>query len=276
MNTRKLILSVAAAFSLSEMICCADLPGTLPVMGDHTTVTLSCNGRQVEELSGLCLSKDGDFLWGVGDKGHLYRINFDYSFEEVWTCNADMEGITIDPVTGDLYIGLESSSKSVYRLPAPGYNSKVDVPILVEGVATMGNSGVEGIAWHHGNLYFGTQTGAWLFEYDLEGNQLSKKSLRTLTSTISEVGDLCYDPVSDCLWALDSNSNKDRPQYLPFTLYLFNGDATELLATYSLADFANLNPEAVCVDRAHNCIWVADDCDSGNPSKLHKIEFTNL
>ena len=255
-----------------------DQPRELPVMGKVTKFVLGTKGGDmVQELSGLCLSKDGDFLWGVHDKGTLYKIHFDGTFEKHWYREADFEGITMDPATGDLYIGLESSSKSVYRVPAPNYNAKDDnFTIKVEGVEDMGNSGCEGITWHNGNLYFGTQTGARLFEYKLDGTQLWKKSLRDVTSTISEVGDLCYDPVSDYLWVLDSNSNKDKPQYLPFTLYLFTGDGSKLLATYSLASFANWNPEAVCVDHKNNCIWVGDDCDSGNPSWLHKIEFTNL
>ena len=253
-------------------------PKELPVMGKVTKFVLgSKGGDMVQELSGLCLSKDGDFLWGVHDKGTLYRINFDGTFQKQWYREADFEGLTMDPATGDLYIGLESSSKSVYRVPAPAYNGKDDnFTIKVEGVENMGNSGCEGITWHNGNLYFGTQTGAQLFEYQLDGTQLWKKSLRDVTSTISEVGDLCYDPVSDYLWVLDSNSNKDRPQYLGFTLYLFNGDATKLLNTYYVGDFANWNPEAVCVDHKNNCIWIGDDCDSGNPSWLHKVEFTNL
>ena len=257
----------------------ADIPVVdLPVMGKVTKFTLKdATGAMVEELSGLCLSKDGDFLWGIHDKGTLYKIHFDGTFEKQWYREADFEGITIDPATGDLYIGLESSSKSVYRVPAPNYNAKDDsFTIKVEGVEDMGNSGVEGIAWHKGNLYFGTQTGARLFEYKLDGTQLMKKSLRDVTSTISEVGDLCYDPVSDYLWVLDSNSNKDKPQYLGYTLYLFNGDGTKLLNTYYVGDFANWNPEAVCVDHKNKCIWIGDDCDSGNPSWLHKVEFSNL
>ncbi len=250
-------------------------PAELPVMGKATKFVLQKGTEKVEELSGLCLSKDKDFLWGVHDKGTLYKIYFDGSFEKHWYHDADMEGITLDPDTGDLYIGLESSSKSAYKVPAPGYNSYSSL-FAVEGVADMGNSGVEGITWHKGNLYFGTQTGARLFEYKLDGTQLWKKSLRDVTSTISEVGDLCYDPVSDYLWVLDSNSNKDKPQYLGFTLYLFTGDGSKLLNTYYVGDFANWNPEAVCVDHGNSCIWIADDCDSGNPSWLHKVEFTNL
>jgi GH18 family chitinase len=250
-------------------------PKDLPVMGGHVTYTLQAGGKMVEELSGLCLSKDEDFLWGVHDKGTLYKIHFDGSFEQQWYHEADMEGITMDPSNGDLYIGLESSSKSAYKVPAPGYNSYSSL-YAVEGVESMGNSGIEGITWHKGNLYFGSQTGARLFEYTLDGTQLWKKSLRDVTPTISEVGDLYYDPVSDYLWVLDSNSNKDRPEYLPFTLYLFNGNATKLLATYSIGDFAHWNPEAVCVDHKNGCVWVGEDCDSGNPSLLHKISFTNL
>ena len=250
-------------------------PKELPVMGSHVTYTLQAGGKMVEELSGLCLSIDEDFLWGVHDKGTLYRINFDGSFVQQWYHEADMEGLAMDPSNGDLYIGLESSSKSAYKVPAPGYNSYSSL-FAVEGVETMGNSGIEGITWHKGNLYFGSQTGARLFEYSLDGTQLWKKSLRDVTPTISEVGDLCYDPVNDYLWVLDSNSNKDRPEYLPFTLYLFNGNATKLLATYSIGSFANWNPEAVCVDRKNGCVWVGEDCDSGNPSLLHKISFTNL
>ena len=250
-------------------------PKDLPVMGSHVTYKLQSGSKMVEELSGLCLSIDEDFLWGVHDKGTLYKIHFDGTFEQQWYHEADMEGITMDPSNGDLYIGLESSSKSAYKLPAPGYNSYSSL-FAVEGVESMGNSGIEGITWHKGNLYFGSQTGARLFEYSLDGTQLSKKSLRDVTSTISEVGDLYYDPVSDYLWVLDSNSNKDRPEYLPFTLYLFNGNATKLLATYSIGDFAHWNPEAVCVDHKNGCVWVGEDCDSGNPSLLHKISFTNL
>ena len=254
-------------------------PRELPVMGKHTKFVLGAKGEGVdrlEELSGLCLSKDGDFLWGIHDKGTLFRINFDGTFQKQYYHSADFEAITIDPATGDLYIGLESTSKSAYKIAAPNYNTHESIGFVVEGAESMGNSGVEGIAWHKGNLYFGAQTGARLFEYTLDGTQLSKKSLRDATSTISEVGDLCYDPVSDYLWVLDSNSNSEKPQYLPYTLYLFNGDGSKLLQTYYVGDFANWNPEAVCVDHKNNCIWIGDDCDTGNPSWLHKVEFSNL
>ena len=252
----------------------APIADTPPAMGKHTTWKLQKSDTDfVVELSGLCLSKDNDFLWGVGDNGNLYRINFDGTYEDHWAHPADMEGITIDPATGDLFLAIEP--KRVYRM-SPPYDGKTTL-FDVEEAANMGNSGIEGIAWHNGDLYLGSQTGATLWKYSVSGSKLQeKRSLRDIAPTISEIADLCYDPASDRLWVIDSNSNKDRPQYLPYTLYLFDGDATRLIATYSLGDFTNWNPETVCVDRARGCIWIADDGGDDHPSLLHKVEFSGL
>ena len=258
-----------------------DLPadGSKPIpemLKVEWTKKLQSGSDFVPELSGLCLSKDKDFLWGVHDKGTLYKINFDGTFEKHWYREADFEALAIDPATGDLYIGLESTSKSAYKVPAPGYNSKVDLPIVVEGVSSMGNSGVEGIAWYNGDLLFGTQTGATLFWYGMDGTQKLKKSLRTVAPTISEIGGMDYDPDNDWLWVIDSNSNKDKPQYDPYSIYLFKGLGEELLAKYYIGDFANWNPEAICVDKKNGCIWVGEDCGDSDPSILHKVLFKGL
>lgn len=250
------------------------VPAPPPEMGSHTTFTLQKSDAEfVVELSGLCLSAEGDFLWGVGDNGHLYKIRFDGGYECVLSCGSDLEGIVLDRSSGDLFVAVEPDR--VCRLRSP-YETKEEV-FRVEEAAEMGNSGIEGIAWHGNNLYLGAQTEATLFEYSLEGKRIrASKSLRDIVPTISEIAGMCYEEDRDRLWVLDSNSNKDRPQYLPFTLYLFNGEATELLATYALGDFANWNPESVCVDRANGCVWIAEDCGDDHPSLLHKIEFAGL
>lgn len=248
----------------------------LPEMKGHTTWKLQNGDKWVPELSGLCLSKDGDFLWGCDDNGGLYKINFDGTFSLHWDKSAEMEGLAMDPATGTMYIGLEDSSNSGYVVPSPGYNSKTNFGWVVDGASSMGNSGVEGIAWYKGDIYLGTQTGATLFHYTLNGQLKSKKSLRTVCSTISEIAGLDYDEEKDRLWVIDSNSNKDKPQYDPYTIYLFNGDATEFLAKYAIGSFADWNPEAICVDKKHGCIWVGEDCGDEKFSLLHKIEFTNL
>ena len=249
-----------------------------PVMGkvEFSKKLQSSDGKWVPELSGLCLSKDGDFLWGCDDNGGLYKINFDGTFSLHWDKSAEMEGLAMDPATGTMYIGLEDSSNSGYVVPAPGYNSKTNFGWVVDGASSMGNSGVEGIAWYKGELLLGTQTGATLFRYTLDGKLQEKKSLRTVCSTISEIAGLDYDEKNDWLWVIDSNSNKDKPQYDPYTIYLFNGAATELIAKYYIGDFADWNPEAICVDRKNGCIWIGEDCGDEKFSILHKVRFSGL
>ena len=239
-----------------------------PVMGKVTTYKLD----GVEELSGMCLSKDKDFMWGIGDQGKLYKINFNGTYEFVRELGGDLEGLTMDPATGNMYVAMEGDQR-VAILKAPDY-TKLSKLFDVTEAADYGNSGLEGIAWYKGELYVGAQTGANIWRFSLTGTKLDgKRTLRNVTSTISEVGDMCYDPVSDRLWVVDSNSNKDKPQYLPFQLYVFNGEATKLIGHYPLSGFTTNNPEVVCVDRDHNCVWIADD---SSKSVLHKVEFTNL
>lgn len=234
------------------------------------------DGKWIPELSGLCLSKDGDFLWGCDDNGGLYRINFDGTFSLHWDKSAEMEALAMDPATGTMYVGLESTSNSGYVVPAPGYNSKTNFDWVVDGASDMGNSGVEGIAWYKGELLLGTQTGATLFRYSLDGKLQEKKSLRTVCSNISEIAGLDYDEENDWLWVIDSNSNSEKPQYDPYTIYLFDGAATRLIAKYYIGDFADWNPEAICVDKKNGCIWVGEDCGDEQFSLLHKVKFSGL
>ncbi|MBR0057151.1 MAG: hypothetical protein IJP66_07460 [Kiritimatiellae bacterium] len=245
-----------------------------PVMGGHTTFVLGRDADDfVEELSGLCLSAGRDFLWGVGDNGDFYRINFDGTYERLWNNGLDMEGLAMDPASGVLYVAVEPNH--VFALPPP--YAECGRAFDVAGAADMGNSGIEGIAWRDGLLVLGAQSGAVVWLYSPSGEKCAKKTrLRKIAPTISEVAGLCHEADADRMWALDSNDNAGRPEYEPFTLYLFDGAMTRLISRYGLGDFANWNPEAVCVDRGRGCVWIAEDCGDGKPSLLHRIDFDGL
>lgn len=224
-----------------------------PVMGKYTKYNVS-----MQELSGLCLHTDGTFLWGVGDQGVLAKIGFDGSMEKVKGQALDMEAVTIDPATGDLYLGLEPNY--VYKVAAPEYN-KIESLFAVKDAANYGNSGVEGISWYKdGLILVGTQTGAYMWAYQLDGTPVWRKSMRTIAIGMQEIADIYYDASKDQIWIIDSESQ---------SIYLFDGDATEHLATYRV-NFGG-NCESVCVDYGNSCVWIADDDD---PSKLFKIDFT--
>lgn len=231
----------------------------MPVIKGFTSFTVT-----VPEISGLCFTADGSALWAVGDNGYLGQVTFDGECTRFWSRSADMEGITIHPETGDLYIALEDGSQAVARVKAPGYQaSDYEVLFTVKDAQGFSNSGLEGITYYKDNmLYIGSQEGAYLFKYSLDGEMLSKVSLKKITSTIKEVGGLYYDPVTDWLWVTDSITHK---------LYVFDGEATHLLATYPVSYISN--NESVCVDHERGCVWVGND--EGTP-KIFRIEFEGL
>jgi len=229
-----------------------------PVMGNYTKMDVS-----VPELSGLCLSSDKSFLWAVGDEGRLAKISFDGKTTNVWTHDADMEDVTLDPVSGNLYIAIEGAQK-IYQVNAPDFNTYKTIFYVQEAVdGDFGNSGLEGITYYKDNkVFIGAQSSATLWLYNLDGTKIWKKRLDQVSSKIEEVGGLCYDPVTDHLWVADSEKHK---------LFVFNAECTKLVASYSVSYIDNA--ESVCVDHNNSCVWVGSDQDS---PKLYKIAFTNL
>lgn len=224
-----------------------------PVQGKQVRYSVN-----VQELSGLCLHTDKSFLWGVGDQGSLVRIDFEGNVQTQLTATMDAEGVTIDPETGDLYIGCEQNY--VFKVEAPDYAGIKQI-FRVADAADYGNSGVEGISWYKdGMLLVGAQTGAEMWAYRTDGTLVWKKSMRTVAIGMKEIADICYDPVKDQIWIIDSETQ---------SIYLFNGDATEHLATYKVSFGGNC--ESVCVDYGNSCVWIADD---DSPSRLYKIDFT--
>ena len=104
-------------------------------------------------------------------------------------------------------------------------------------------------------LFVGSQWGANLWIYKFDGTLVSKVSL---SGFADEIAGLCYDPVGDWLWVVDSNLSK---------AYICTVDGDHL-ATYNLGSISNA--ESICVDRKNNCVWIGSDESS---SKLYKYDF---
>lgn len=223
----------------------------VPVMKGHVVYDVD-----VEELSGLCLSADGTRLLSCGDQGVVKAISFDGKVTELLLQDADMEGITLDPATGDLYLAIEGDQE-IYRMSAPDYSAAVPVFAVREAVENnYRNGGLEAVEYYKDDILFvGSQIEANLWQYRFDGTMISKVSL---SGFASEIAGLCYDPVADQLWVTDSNRR---------VIYLCTTDGT-LLETYELPYVENL--ESICVDRAHDCVWVGSDEDS---PKLYRIDF---
>lgn len=232
------------------------------------------------EFSGLCLSEDKSFLWTIDDNGKLGRIDITNNIGEVlesWSSGGDPEGITMNPETGDLIIGNEEPV-SVGIIKAPVQKStKQTILFKIKEAAGYGNSGMEGITYYKKDgdrelIYCGTQVDANLFLCDLnapvDGSNYTTLvqppvSLRTKFPGVLEIAGLSYDPLTDWLWMVDSETHK---------IYVFSGDASQLLCSYALK--TKSNEEGIVVDHSRNCVWIADDY--GSPSYLYKYEFEGL
>ncbi len=230
----------------------------MPEIGKRTKYSVKFN-----ELSGLWLSDDGTFLWAVDDNGPLGRISLEGEVLQKISMSGEHEAVTIDPATGDLLIGNEEPV-SIYRVPGPDYNKRTKL-FTIAGTSGFGNAGLEGLTYYKdGQILAGMQTGSWLFCCDLAtGEVLWKKEMRKIFPVITEIADLCYDPLTDWLWIIDSESHK---------FFALTGDTEMLLGSYSMTDTDN--PEAIFVDHAHSCIWVGDD--HGSTSYLYRYDFTGL
>ena len=245
----------------------------MPQMGKITKYDVVFN-----ELSGLCLSADGTFLWGMGDDGSIAKLSLEGKVLEEHWIGCDLEAVTIDPRNGDLIVGIEDvcnpkgtaesdyiwSYNGIGRIAAPGFNV-VEGLFRIPAAKGYDNAGIEGITYYkNGLVYAGAQANSHLFLCDIDKKEVvSDIKLREVFPQITEIADLCYDPLTDWLWVIDSEARK---------FFVLTGDASEMLGYYSTGNIDN--PEAIFVDHVHSCVWVGDDY--GETSHLFRFDFTGL
>ncbi len=241
----------------------------MPQMGSSKKMSVAFN-----ELSGLCLSADQDFLWAVGDDGSVAKVSFEGEvLYEKWI-GGDLEAISRNPENGDLVVGIEDEYNpagtdtkvwdysGVGRIPAPDFK-KLEGLYEIPGAKGYNNAGIEGVTWYKdGLIYAGAQANSHLFCIKYQTGEVLWEKKMYDKNLVSEIADLCYDPLTDWLWIIDSEAKK---------VFVFTGDTSTLLGAYPIGGD---NPESVCVDHKHSCVWVGDDY--GSTSYLYRFEFTGL
>lgn len=223
----------------------------VPLMGASTVFEVD-----VEEISGLCLDADRSALISCGDQGVIKRISFEGEVSDMLVYPADMEGVTLHPSTGDLYLAIEGRQE-VARVAAPEYDVYETVFPVQEAIdGDYRNGGLEGVEYYKDDILFvGSQKDANIWQYKTDGTLISKISLSDFAT---EVAGLCYEPEVGLLWVTDSNQAK---------IFLCTVEGV-LLETYDVPFIENL--ESICVDRERGCVWVASDEES---PKLYRIAF---
>ena len=286
--------NVLALGDITAKLAAYDGPAPkMPEMVKHTKYAVKFN-----ELSGICVDPSGDFLLCLGDGSEIAKVSvagdllettdlYTFDSEKEIAYTIDSEGLSVNYDTGDLLISGEPNV--VCRIPSAdlaslfswefhakkvgsktvdgtvkGYNG-VKSLFNIADASGFGNSGAEGCTYYKdGLVYIGTQTGSYLYLCNLEtGEVLWRKGLREMHTVITEIAGLCYDPLTDWLWVIDSESHK---------FFALTGDGEKLLGTYALK--TKSNEESICVDHKNHCVWVGDDY--GSTSYIYKYEFTGL
>ncbi|MBO4475589.1 MAG: Ig-like domain-containing protein [Bacteroidales bacterium] len=251
---------------------------SIPEITDMTRLTVALN-----ELSGICVSADGNSLWAVGDGSQIANIELDGTvinkaniWEDKYTI--DSEGLSLNYDTGDFLISGEPNC--VYRISSEKigsifsyYNEEkkryeftgVQSLFNISDAASFGNSGAEGCSYYKDGLVFiGTQTGAYLYLCNLEtGEVLWKKGLRSMHTVITEIAGLCYDPLTDWLWVVDSEAHK---------FFALSSDAEKLHGAYLMN--TKSNEESICIDHKNSCVWIGDDY--GSTSYIYRYNMKGL
>ena len=244
----------------------------MPEVTDVTKFTVKFN-----ELSGICADLSGDFVWALGDGGEICQMSLNgellhqAGLRTTTGSTLDSEGLSINYDTGDLLISCEPNVvckipyASIPDIFASSTFKGVESLFKIKDASGFGNAGAEGCTYYKDNLvYVGTQTGSYLYLIDLEsGEVLWRKGLREMYQVITEIAGLCYDPLTDWLWVIDSESHK---------FFALSGDAEHLLGAYTLK--TRSNEESISVDQKNHCVWVGDDY--GSTSYVYKYDMSGL
>ena len=244
----------------------------MPVIGKSTQYSVQFN-----ELSGICLSEDNSFLWGVGDDGELARLDLQGKVLSNLYIDGDAEDVTRNPLTGDLLIGWEdcSNGQGVAVVKAPDFNKRAQAMFSIPAAKNYGNAGVEGLTYYKDGMVFaGTQQNSHLFLCDLDTKSVLWSKMLYDKARVSEIAGLSYDPLTGWLWIIDSEAKKIFVYAVDHSIN-DKGEwdvSMDYLGAYPVSSPGN--PESVCVDHGHGCVWVGDD--AGETSYLYKYEMTGL
>jgi len=258
---------------------------TTPEITDDVTVwTVSGVAFDNCDFSGLTFSKDGKRMIAAFNSAALYWLEipnkagetlkftpFEVEGAGFITVKRDIECVTLDAKTGDIYYGQEMPAKgykgaSLYRLRAPLYDKEECVVSFDKETVPMGNAGIEGLTWiGEDNLIVGREGGKYNVTPLMIFYSTSKGVVEKIAppAEVKQIAEIVYDDVRDCLWILDGD----------YDHILYRCDMRgNVLNRYPIPSEI-VNAEALALDRKRGCIWIGSD---EAPSKLYRIGFKNL
>ncbi len=207
----------------------------------------------VPEPSGLAFSANRNALYAVSDQnGKVYKLSLTGSLLKTLDfVGNDLEGITVDPYTGQIWVA-EERSRNVVQLNAAGsVINRFHLNIEQHGE----NSGLEGIAFNTAtkHLYvLNENSPKLLLEIDKNGNLLKE----TLLSFASDLSGIFYDDTEEILWIVSDESKTVNQCKL----------SGELIKSYRIPVS---NAEGIAIDAQAKEVYVLSD----NNEKLYVFGY---
>lgn len=224
-----------------------------PVTAKYYTITgYESFSTEVGELSSLCLNQKKDGLYAVGDEGEVFEIGFDGKTRKILMKKGGHDWEGVDCHGSDLLL-MEETESTIYKLSGDRISmvAKIDIP----GGGASGK-GPEGIMCMNSLVYIGNQAQPTrIVKYNMAQNKT--EGWFDVKFVSKNISDLCYDPVDNTMWVIDSKG----PAFYHCTL-----EGT-LIATYQIPFVEQA--EGLAVDHAQGIAWVG--CDK--TSKLYKIKI---
>lgn len=234
-------LRILGAFALCAMPFCGCVEDDPSPMAPLPTGPYVEFQTEVAGLSGLCLNAAADGLYAVSDKGNICELTLEGATGRV-LCESshDFEAVTLDPVTGTLYIA-EEAENAIYRLSGGELSRVAAVDVPGGGVA---NKGLEGICWTGESLYVANQAEpAMILRCSADGEVEETIPIGFVTF----ISDICWDAATGTLWILDSRQQR----------IFCCTPAGAVLRTWSV-DFVQ-KAEAMALDRRRGVVWLGCD-----------------
>ncbi|MCF0173393.1 MAG: SdiA-regulated domain-containing protein [Bacteroidales bacterium] len=217
----------------------------------------------ISNMSGLCISQDGTFLWGISDSEGLFKFDLQGNvIGQVFGGGRDFEGVAVDKATGDVYLveetkpdgNIATNSNSLFKLN-PTTNEPEFICTIAEAGKTV-NKGLEGITVVGNEIWLANQEDPTdIYRYDkVQGKVVGQLSI----TDARFLSDIYHDPTDDVVWCTDSK----KAEIFKFNLH------GKRLATYAIpASFDK--SEGIAIDRQNGYIWLCSD----STGRLLRIKF---
>jgi uncharacterized protein YjiK len=215
------------------------------------SIILDSYEMSIYEPSGLCYSPDKLSLYTVSDRGMVYEISLTgNTIRQLSFTGDDFEGITVDPLTCDIYICEEGKGK-LLKLSNNGV-----VQNTYSILNNPGNIGLEGLTYNNNLDEFyllKEKSEGLLIKYSVSSNTTSQINL----GFAYDYSGIYYNSISNKLWIVSDESKTLTQCYL----------SGMKIKSY---DLPISGVEGVVVNDEETVAYVVSDPNK----KLYKIDLT--